>query len=240
MTDYYDMRSTQQERNRRSSADMGLKIASENFRAARSSHSHGRSPFFPFFLLAAATLCITAVTQVASQDVTEFSGGESAISDSAADGDALSDHDKDALAAWFSAASWHDPSNEEDPSDHLPPIDPDNDDIIQQARIVGGSAISSGESYPYVVLLAHNGGVKCAGSLIGPKVVLSAGHCAGADTVYVQAKGGSSDDSYGFHSYSVRRETRHPSFESPGKGAKPGWGDRFFFFLRYLLCVDKC
>jgi hypothetical protein len=177
---------------------------------------------------------VVVATRGSAQDVAEMSSGVSSEGGTENTyGATLNDDEERSLAAWFASASWHGDDARPLVTDNLPPISDDDEDYVnttqqQQyhpaARIVGGSAASSVESYPYVVLLAHKGSVKCAGSLIGPRLVLSAGHCAGADTVYVNKGSNKGDDggsSYGFHSYSVRRESRHPSFESPGINLGP-------------------
>eukprot|EP00192_Tetraselmis_astigmatica_P005255 CAMPEP_0117647824 /NCGR_PEP_ID=MMETSP0804-20121206/54_1 /TAXON_ID=1074897 /ORGANISM="Tetraselmis astigmatica, Strain CCMP880" /LENGTH=525 /DNA_ID=CAMNT_0005453339 /DNA_START=523 /DNA_END=2102 /DNA_ORIENTATION=+ len=83
------------------------------------------------------------------------------------------------------------------------------------ARIVGGSAASKdGKAFPYVTLLGHRGKIKCAGTLIADRVVLSAGHCSGAQTVYVQDLGETSSQGSAFRGYKVRQERRHPRFDS--------------------------
>lgn len=97
------------------------------------------------------------------------------------------------------------------------------DPALIQPRIFGGRAVSSEvETYPYVVLLSQGGEIDCAGCLIGPRVVLTAGHCRGTDTVYVQDPEGSSTDGRpSFRRYNVRKEVRHPDYDSSGRAIDP-------------------
>lgn len=80
-------------------------------------------------------------------------------------------------------------------------------------RIVGGTAVREG-GYPDCVCVGNSSGYFCTGALIGPNVVLTAGHCTpdGIDRVYVgrSVVGSISPTS----EYRVRRVVRHPSYRS--------------------------
>ncbi|XP_058835106.1 trypsin-1-like [Topomyia yanbarensis] len=82
------------------------------------------------------------------------------------------------------------------------------------SRIVGGYAVNITD-FPYQISLSSWGGHQCGGSIIGPRWILTAGHCAfSSDKPSQRVRVGSTDRTKGGLLLGLERVVQHPEYDS--------------------------